>query len=99
MIEVKRLVWDEWNIRYIVRHDVTPEEVEEVCHGAFVASETYSNRLRIVGPTNAQRMLAVIVGKYAETEGAYYVVTAHSANAGETKRYRELKGTTNEEKQ
>ena len=33
MIVIRRLVWDTWNIVHIARHDVVPDEVEEVCHG------------------------------------------------------------------
>ena len=36
-------------------------------------------------------MLAIILKPNGE--GVYYCVTAHEANAGETRRYREQKGT------
>ena len=60
MIPVRRLIWDAWNITHIARHQVTPEEVEEVCQGEFVSSETYSGQLRIIGSTASNRMLTVI---------------------------------------
>ena len=41
MIEVRELVWTAWNIGHIARHAVTPDEVEEVCHGEYMTSETY----------------------------------------------------------
>ncbi len=77
---------------HIARHDVKPEEVEQVCHGDFLASETYKGRIRIVGPTSTKRMLAIILKP--EGDGKYYCVTAHDANKGETKRYHELRGGT-----
>ena len=61
MISARRLIWDAWNITHIARHQVTPEEVEEVCQGEFVSSETYSGRLRIIGSTASNRMLTVIL--------------------------------------
>ena len=36
MPDVGRLIWDPWNIGHIARHDVTPEEVEQVCRGPHV---------------------------------------------------------------
>ena len=90
MIVIRRLLWDSWNIAHIARHDVSPDEVEEVCHGDYMASETYKGRIRVVGPTRVGRLLTVILApEGAET---YYTVTAHNANAGEWIRYHELKG-------
>ena len=90
MIVIRRLIWDSWNITHIARHDVTPDEVEDVCHGEFMTSQTYKGRIRVVGPTSTGRMLAIILAP--RERGAYYVVTAHNANAGEQQRYSELKG-------
>ncbi len=36
MLAVRRLIWGPGNVAHIARHAVTPEEVEEVCHGAPV---------------------------------------------------------------
>jgi hypothetical protein len=41
MLFVHRLIWDTWNSVHIARHDVIPDEVEEVCHGHPVTSQTY----------------------------------------------------------
>ena len=90
MIVIRRLVWNSWNIAHIARHDVVPDEVEEVCHGNYMTSETYKGRIRVVGPTLAGRMLTVILAP--KGAGTYSTVTAHNASAGERKRYHELKG-------
>ena len=90
MIVIRRLVWNSWNIAHIARHDVVPDEVEEVCHGDYMTSETYKGRIRVVGPTLAGRMLTVILAP--KGAGTYSTVTAHNASAGERKRYHELKG-------
>jgi hypothetical protein len=54
MLSIRRLIWDPWNVGHIARHRVTPEEVEEVCHGEPVTSQTYKGRIRVVGPTGEQ---------------------------------------------
>ena len=45
MIVIRRLIWDSWNITHIARHDVTPDEVEDVCHGEYMASQSYKGRM------------------------------------------------------
>jgi len=90
MIVIRRLIWDSWNIAHIDRHDVTPDEVEDVCHGDYITSQTYKGRIRVVGPTSTGRMLAIILAPCER--GTYYAVTAHNANTGEQQRYYELKG-------
>ena len=90
MIVIRKLIWDSWNIAHIARHDVMPIEVEDVCHGDYITSQTYKGRIRVVGPTSTGRILAIILAP--REKGAYYIVTAHNANTGEQQRYHKLKG-------
>ena len=91
-IRIHSLIWNDWNVEHIARHEVEPEEVEQVCHGNFIASQTYKGRIRITGPTTDERMLAIILKP--EGDGKYYCVTAHDANKGETQRYHEFRERT-----
>jgi hypothetical protein len=61
MLTIRRLIWDAWNVAHIARHHVIPEEVEEVCHGQPVTSQTSKGRLMpwVDAPN---RMLTVIPG-------------------------------------
>jgi uncharacterized protein len=92
MLFVRLLLWDAWNIAHIARHDVIPEEVEEVCHGQPVTSQTYKGRLRVVGPTRSRRMLTVILAP-TEEPGVYYPVTARPADRKERRSYEQRGGT------
>lgn len=92
MLFVRRLIWDTWNIAHIARHDVIPEEVEEVCHGQPMTSQTYKGRLRVVGPTRSNRMLTVILAP-TEEPGVYYPVTARPADRKERRNYEQPRGT------
>ena len=87
MIDVRHLIWDAWNSEHIARHGVVPDEVEAVCHGQPVVSETYEGRLRVVGPMDQQRMLTIILAP--KGDGAYYPVTARPASRKERRRYQE----------
>jgi uncharacterized protein len=91
MLFVRRLIWDTWNIAHIARHDVIPDEVEDVCHGQPVTSETYKGRIRVVGPTRSHRMLTVILAPTDEP-GVYYPVTARPADRKERRSYEQQRG-------
>jgi hypothetical protein len=90
MTYVRRLIWDPWNVGHILRHEVSPEEVEEVCHSDHIIRETYKGRLILIGPTVAGRLLAVVLAP--EGGGAYYPVTARPASRKERRKYGEEKG-------
>jgi uncharacterized DUF497 family protein len=91
MLSIRRLIWDPWNVGHIARHRVTPEEVEEVCHGEPVTSQTYKGRIRVVGPTESRRMLTVILAPTDE-QGVYYPITARPADRKERRHYNEARG-------
>lgn len=90
MFVIQRLTWDEWNIAHIARHDVFPEDVEEVCHNAPMVSETYNERLRVIGLTGGGEILTAILAP--EGDSVYYVVTARPASRKERQLYRGRKG-------
>lgn len=90
MVTVRRLRWDPWNVGHIGRHGVTPEEVEEVCQGSPAVEMGYVGRLRLVGPTVAGRVLAVVLAP--EDEGVYYPITARPASRKERLRFRKARG-------
>jgi len=33
MIKIRKLIWDKWNINHITKHNVTKDEIEELCNG------------------------------------------------------------------
>jgi uncharacterized protein len=90
MLHIRRLIWDPGNIAHVARHDVTVDEVEEVCHGDPVALRSYLARIVLIGPTQARRMLAVVLEP--EGEDVYYPVTARPASRKERRYYQGQKG-------
>lgn len=81
-IKKSELVWDEWNIEHIAKHDVTKDEVEEIFARAVRAKESYSGRLMVFGNTKTKRLLAVVLEK---VDNGYYVLSARSASRKERK--------------
>ena len=81
MIEVTGLIWDEWNKKHIQRHNVTTEEIEEVCHSQIKTYKTYRGRIEVIGETRAGRKLKIILSPEDRNlqqyeKGFYYPVTA-----------------------
>jgi hypothetical protein len=91
---IKKLIWDEWNITHIARHNVLPGEVEDVCNGIFRSYESYDGRFEIIGETRQKRILLIVLDP-EPVEGEYYVVTSHTGNKKDRKLYMKEKGGEN----
>ena len=91
MINIRRLTWDAWNIAHISRHNVAPEEVEQVCHTDSVVQKGKKGRLLVFSPTDSRKMLAVILDKEEEKD-VYYPVTAYKVSKKLIKIYLNQKG-------
>lgn len=81
MVVVNGLVWDEWNRKHLARHNISPEEVEEICHRKNKIIDSYRRRIMIIGTTKAGRKLAVVLSPEDKNlqpygNGIYYVITA-----------------------
>lgn len=81
MIAVMGLVWDEWNREHLARHNISPEEVEEICHRKYKITESYRKRLLIVGKTTKGRKIVIVLSPEDRNleyygNGIYYVITA-----------------------
>lgn len=96
-VVIKKLIWDEWNIAHIARHDVLPEEVEEVFRKTYIAYESYDGRFEIIGTTKQKRILLIVLDPEM-VNGEYYVVTAHTANKKDRELYKGKEGKTHDAK-
>lgn len=89
MVHIKRLIWDEWNVAHIARHDVTPDEVEQMARGDVLVQTGKKGRTALIGPTNSGRILRVILDP--EEKDIYYPVTAHTASKKDRSLYKQEK--------
>lgn len=84
--------WDQANIDHIARHNITPDEVEQVVNNdPFDICQYIRNgeeRLNQIGETNAGRVLVVIT---TERDNRIRVVTAHPADRTLRKLYEQWK--------
>jgi uncharacterized DUF497 family protein len=79
-------------VAHIARHEIIPDEVEEVCHGRPIVQDGYGGRSLVIGPTNSGRMLTVVIDPDPLERGVYYPVTARPASRREREIYQQQRG-------
>ncbi|HLW02706.1 MAG TPA: hypothetical protein VKT82_28890 [Ktedonobacterales bacterium] len=86
MIFIKHLVWDDWNKTHIARHNVTPDEVEEMCQADPQTDGAKKGRIRVTGKTSTGRIISAFLDPESE-EGVYYTVSCRDASKKERRAY------------
>jgi uncharacterized DUF497 family protein len=90
---IRELLWPEDRIDHISRHDVSPEEYEEVCFGSPLvlrAKSTGANPVyHVLGESLAGRHLLCILIQFPDGKG--YPVTARPMTPRERQRYQQWK--------
>lgn len=91
-MRIRAVIWDEWNEEHIARHEVIPEEVEEVLVGTFARpfiQRARQDSYRALGQTAEGRYLAVFFALRAP--GYIYPITARDMDLKERKAYQRRK--------
>ena len=91
MLQVVQLIWDNWNVKHIARHKVSPNEVEQACSSEVVVLGGKKGRLIVLGLTKANRLIAIVLDPELQA-GIYYPVTARTASRKERRYYIAKKG-------
>lgn len=82
---IRELLWNEWNLDHIARHNVSQHEVEEVCYSNPDVTKARNKTLRIIGHTYSGRFLTFFLAPRGR--GRYFVVTAREATEAERRRF------------
>ena len=92
-MRVKELHWNRSQIEHIAQHNVTPEEVEEVCSSNPFVQRTKTRGdnpvYHVLGQTHAGRYLFSVIIQFPDGKG--YPVTARPMTDKEKRRYRQRK--------
>jgi len=87
-----KLIWNEWNIEHIKKHDVSVDEVEEVFKSKKITKQSYLDRNIILGKTKKERLLTVVIS--TEKQKNPYVVSARNMSKKERRHYYEQTKTS-----
>lgn len=82
-VVVKKLIWEQWNIEHIQKHNVSIQEAETAAKNLIAHKKGYKGRYIVIGRCKG-RILSIIVVR--EKTGEYFVVTARDANKKERRR-------------
>jgi len=81
LYNIEELVWDEYNLTHIKKHNVCKEEVEEACFKPVCSFRSYQERLIFLGKTKNGRLLSLVLVE--KSKGVYYLVTARDSSRKE----------------
>lgn len=81
-IIIKELVWDEYNIEHIKKHNVTVAEVEEAVKN-FIAHKAGKKGRYIAMGRSGTRLISLIIRRVSS--GTYYLVSARDSGKKERK--------------
>lgn len=80
-LELNELVWDSFNSKHISKHNLTQEEITQVCINQLKVLKTKLGRLLLVGKTDTGKVVSVVLAP--KGPGKYYPVTARPASRKE----------------
>jgi len=89
ILKIRSFDWDNRNIEHIARHNVTPDEAEEVFLGALFRKGR-EGKLLVYGVTDSGRFLLVVAA--LKPGGVIRVVTARDMTQSERRYYLREKG-------
>lgn len=79
-IVVKELVWDEYNVEHIKKHNVSKDEAETAVKNFIGHRKAKKGRYIAIGKSK-DRLISLVVEK--KGPGIYYVVTARDSDKRE----------------
>lgn len=79
-IVLEQLIWNDWNIEHIKKHNVSSKEVEEAISNILAHRMGYGRKIILIG-RSGKRLLSMIVAK--EKGNKYYPVTVRDADRKE----------------
>ena len=82
---MEKLIWNEWNVNHIKKHNVTINEVEEAYANKKFEIDSYLGRKKSYGLTKKGRMMIVIVSK--ENNKNLYVFSARDMSRKKRREY------------
>lgn len=81
-IIIKELIWDDWNIKHISRHNLTKEKVEGAKEIIY-HRRSYGGKY-LATARNGKRLITIILSR--KGIGKYYLVTARDASQKERRK-------------
>ena len=85
-MNIESLYWDDENIEHISKHNVNPQEVEDVCFGTHIIRKEGNRRYILSGQSTNGRYLNVVIERVYK--GLFRPITAFEMSEKYKRRYR-----------
>jgi uncharacterized DUF497 family protein len=95
-VVIRQLIWDDWNVGHISRHNVVPNEVEySLADDCAVFLRAKHGRVMVLGKAG-KKLITTVMNEQA-VEGIFYMITARDMSKKERNFYRSMKENLDEE--
>lgn len=94
MLKIRQLIWDDWNVKHIAKHKMTPDEADKACRNEPIFAKGKKGRIIALGYGSKERLLTVVLDPTQET-GTFYPVSVRPASRKERRYYKTKKGGEN----
>lgn len=64
---VGNIQWDDENVAHIARHNVNPQEVEDICFGLHIGRKESNQRYILGGQTATGRYLNIVIERVGKS--------------------------------
>lgn len=81
-IKIKELIFDEWNIEHIKKHNISVREIEIAVMNMSAHKRAKRGRYIAIGRSR-KRIISIVISRIKT--GTYYVVTARDSDKKERK--------------
>lgn len=86
------LVWDNWNLEHIKKHNVSKYEVEIAFKSKDLLTESYRGRVTLISKTKRGRLLTIALS--FEKQKDAYIVSARDSSKKEREKYNDKTNQT-----
>jgi len=86
------LVWDEWNLEHIKKHNVSKYEAEIAFKSKDLLIESYRGRVTLISKTKRGRLLTIVLS--FEKQKDAYIVSARDSSKKEKEIYNDKTNKT-----
>lgn len=83
---ISELQWDDENIEHITRHNVNPQEVEDVCFGVHIGVREGKERYILSGQSASGKYLNIVIERIGK--GLFRPITAFEMSENYKHRFR-----------
>lgn len=82
-IKIEQLIWDEWNLGHIKKHDLSTEEIAEASRFIVYHKSSYQKRYLVICK-GKERLITLVIKR--KSQGKYYLITARDTSKKERRR-------------